>query len=190
MSIPSKFRDNRLIIGNTWVNGPYFRVSAMQKDFLDIDRFDQSILTILAEDGRVSVADLARRIGLSKSPTQARLKRLEAEGIITGYRALLDPIRLGLDHVAFVEVSMSDTREKALAEFNAAVRRVAEIEQAHMIASNFDYLLKVRTGSMSEYRAVLAEKISSLPHVANTSTFVAMEAVKETGLSGAIERIG
>ena len=159
----------------------------VQKDFPGLDQFDQALLTILAEDGRISVADLARRIGLSKSPTQARLKRLEAEGVITGYRAMLDPIRLGLDHVAFVEVRLSDTREKALSEFNTAVRKIAQIEQAHMIASNFDYLLKVRTGSMSEYRAVLAEKISALPHVANTSTFVAMEAVKETGLLGGLD---
>lgn len=153
------------------------------------DRFDRLILTELASDGRLSVADLARRIGLSKSPTQTRLKRLEAAGYITGYRALVDPIRLGLDHVAFVEVRLTDTREKALAAFNAAVRRVGEIEQAHMIASNFDYLLKIRTRSMSEYRAVLAEKISTLPHVASTSTFVAMEAVKETGLLGPLENV-
>ncbi|WP_170390936.1 Lrp/AsnC family transcriptional regulator [Ruegeria arenilitoris] len=162
----------------------------MRNDFPGLDRFDRAILSMVAEDGRISVADLARRIGLSKSPTQARLKRLESEGIITGYRAMLDPIRLGLDHVAFVEVRLTDTREKALAEFNAAVRKVPEIEQAHMIASNFDYLLKVRTGSMTEYRAVLAEKISSLPHVASTSTFVAMEAVKETGLADAIDGAG
>ncbi|MCL6284042.1 Lrp/AsnC ligand binding domain-containing protein [Ruegeria sp. 2012CJ41-6] len=153
-------------------------------DFPDLDRFDQAILKILSGDGRISVADLARRIGLSKSPTQARLRRLEKEGFIAGYRALIDPIRLGLDHVAFVEVRLKDTREKALAEFNAAVRQLGEIEQAHMIASNFDYLLKIRTQSMSQYRAVLAEKISTLPHVASTSTFVAMEAVKETGLQG------
>lgn len=155
----------------------------------DLDRYDRAILRQLAEDGRISVADLARRIGLSKTPTQARLKRLEATGIITGYRALVDPIRLGLDHVAFVEVRLSDTREKALAEFNAAVRRIGEVEQAHMIASNFDYLLKVRTHSMTEYRAVLAERISSLPHVSSTSTFVAMEAVKEPGMLGALESV-
>ena len=69
-------------------------------------------------------------------------------------------------------------------------RKVGEIEQAHMIASNFDYLLKIRTSSMSEYRTVLAEEISSLPHVASTLTFVAMEAVKETGLSGGGEAAG
>ncbi|ATG43050.1 putative proline dehydrogenase transcriptional activator [Phaeobacter piscinae] len=151
----------------------------MQMDFPGMDRFDQAILAALGEDGRMSIADLARRIGLSKTPTQARLRRLEAEGIITGYRALIDPIRLGLDHVAFVEVKLTDTREAALAKFNAALARVPEIEQAHLMASHFDYLLKVRTRSMSAYRAVLGEKISALPHVASTSTYVAMQAVIE-----------
>lgn len=150
------------------------------KDTLEMDRFDRSILDVLARDGRISITDLAKEIGLSKSPTQARLRRLEASGIIIGYRALMDPIRLALDHVAFVEVRLSDTREAALAAFNAAVAKVGEIEQAHMIAGNFDYLLKVRTRNMADYRSVLGEKISSLPHVAGTSTYVAMQAVKET----------
>lgn len=149
----------------------------------DLDSFDRKILDILAVDGRISVTELARRIGLSKSPTQARLKRLEDHGIILGYRALFDPIRLGRDHVAFVEVKLSDTREAALSAFNQAVIRVPEVEQCHLIAGAFDYLLKVRTAGMIGYRAVLAEKISTLPHVANTSTYVAMQAVKEEGLA-------
>ena len=153
-------------------------------DLQAFDRFDRSILQVLAEDARISVADLARRIGLSKSPTQARLRRLEQTGVILGYRALLDPIRLGLDHVAFVEVRLSDTREAALTAFNVAIRQVPEIEQAHMIAGNFDYLLKIRTRNMAQYRAFLGDVISTLPHVAATSTFVAMEAVKEVMLPG------
>lgn len=158
-----------------------FGAKTVQMNFSDLDRYDRAILSVLAEDGRISVADLARRIGLSKSPTQTRLKRLESEGVITGYRALVDPIRLGLDHVAFVEVKLDDTREAALSRFNAAVVKVPEIEQVHMMASHFDYLLKVRTRSMSAYREVLGERISSLPHVASTSTYVAMQAVKEDG---------
>ena len=161
----------------------------MQNDWPGLDRFDRMILSVLASEGRISIADLARRIGLSKSPTQARLRRREAEGIIRGYRALIDPIRLGLDHVAFVEVRLTDTREKALAAFNAAVARVGEVEQVHMIAGNFDYLMKIRTRSMSEYRAVLAEKVSTLPYVASTSTYVAMQAVKEDGLLGPLENV-
>lgn len=149
----------------------------------EVDPFDRKILNILSVEGRISVTELARRIGLSKSPTQARLKRLEESGVIRGYRALYDPIRLDRDHVAFVEVKLTDTRESALAAFNAAVMKVPEIEQCHLIAGAFDYLLKVRTAGMTGYRAVLAEKISTLPHVANTSTYVAMQAVKEEGLS-------
>lgn len=147
-----------------------------------LDRFDQAILRALAGDGRMAVTELARRIGLTKTPTQARVKRLEELGVIAGYRAILDPIRMGLAHVAFVEVRLSDTREAALQAFNRAVRAVQEIEECHMMASSFDYLLKVRTGDITAYRRVMGERISSLPHVASTSTFVAMEAVKEAGL--------
>jgi Lrp/AsnC family leucine-responsive transcriptional regulator len=146
---------------------------------VELDRFDDAILRVLAVEGRISATELARRIGLSKSPTQARMKRLEDAGIITGYRANLDPIRMGLAHVAFVEVRLSDTREAALQAFNKAVMAVPEVEQCHMIASRFDYLLKVRTADIQDYRRVLAEQISALPHVAGTSTYVAMEAVKE-----------
>lgn len=147
-----------------------------------IDRYDRKILDVVAVEGRISVTELARRIGLSKSPTQARLKRLEDAGMIRGYRALFDPIQLGRDHVAFVEVKLSDTREAALAAFNDAVLRIPEVEQCHLIAGQFDYLLKVRTSSMSDYRLVLAEKVSTLPFLANTSTYVAMQAVKEEGV--------
>ncbi|MBS3785573.1 MAG: Lrp/AsnC ligand binding domain-containing protein [Gammaproteobacteria bacterium] len=146
-----------------------------------LDRLDHSILRVLAVEGRISVAELARRVGRSKSPTQARLRRLEAMGVIRGYRALLDPIALGVAHVAFVEVKLLDTREAALRAFNEAARQIPEIEECHLIAGGFDYLLKVRTESIDTYRRVLAENISSLPHVASTSTFVAMEAVKELG---------
>ena len=153
---------------------------AGEMESLDLDRFDRAILTILQTEGRITAVELARRVGLSKSPVQARLKRLEESGIITGYRAMLDPIRMGLSHVAFVEVRLSDTREAALQAFNKAVLAIAEVEQCHMIASRFDYLLKVRTADIQAYRRVLAERISALPHVAGTSTYVAMEAVRES----------
>ena len=152
----------------------------MRAELPSLDRFDAAIVRVMATDGRISVTELARRIGLSKSPTQARLRRLEEEGVITGYRALLDPVRMGLAHVAFVEVKLSDTRETALRAFNAAVLDVPEIEECHMIAGGFDYLLKVRTADIVSYRRVLAEQVSGLPHVASTSTYVTMEAVKDS----------
>ncbi|GGE29055.1 AsnC family transcriptional regulator [Agaricicola taiwanensis] len=148
----------------------------------DLDLFDRRILDAVATNGRISVTDLAEIVGLTKTPCQVRLKRLISEGYIEGFRAVLNPQKLGLDHVAFTEVTLSDTREAALQEFNAAVKKIREIEECHMIAGRFDYLLKVRTASISRYRLVLGEKISNLPHVSNTSTSVVMQSVKEKGM--------
>ncbi len=147
----------------------------------ELDQFDRKIIDALVEDGRLSITDLSEKVGLSKTPCQVRLKRLMAEGYITGFKASLDPRKFGLDHIAFAEVKLSDTREAALSEFNAAVKKIREVEECHMIAGSFDYLLKVRTADIRRYRLVLGEKISSLPHVSSTSTFVVMQSVKDRG---------
>lgn len=125
------------------------------------------------------MAALSQQVGLSKTPVQARVRQMEKHGIIRGYRADVDREKLGEGHVAFVQVKLSDTRSKALEAFNKAVFDIPHIEQCHMIAASFDYLLKVRTNDMASYRQVLGERISSLPHVSQTSTFVAMETVKD-----------
>jgi len=147
-----------------------------------LDRIDIAILRILATEGRIAISALADRVGLSKSPCQVRVKRLQSTGYIRGYRAILDPVKLGQDHIAFAEVRLTDTTEKALSAFNAAVMNVPEIEECHMIAGSFDYLLKVRTSDIATYRRILGETISALPHVASSSTHVSMQAVKEHGL--------
>ena len=146
-----------------------------------LDQFDRQIIDILSREGRLSITKLAKRIGLSNSPCQARLKRLQDQGYILGYRAILDPQKLRLEHVAFTEVKLSDTTERALSKFNKAVLKIPEIEQCHMIAGAFDYLLKVRTTDIRAYRRILGETISNLPHVANTSTYVSMQSVKDAG---------
>lgn len=146
---------------------------------VDLDEFDRKILAILRQNGRITYTELAQQVGLSKTPCQQRVRRLVESGVIVGFRAIVDPAKVGKDHVAFTEVKLSDTREAALNQFNAAVRQIPEVEECHMIASSFDYLLKVRTSDIRKYRIVLGEEISNLPHVASTSTFVAMETVRE-----------
>ena len=128
------------------------------------------------------MTDLAARVGLSKTPVTARVRRLEDAGVIAGYHAALSARRLGLDHIAFVELRLSDTRERALQAFNTAVRMIPEVEECHMIAGGFDYLLKVRTHDIAAYRRVLSERISALPHVASTSTYVSIETVRGPGV--------
>ena len=151
----------------------------MSEDFLD--QIDHRILRALRANGRLSMVALGEQVGLSKTPVTARVRRLEEAGYIRGYRAELDAGKLGLEHVAFVEVRLSDTREAALQAFNTAIREIPEVEACHMIAGGFDYLVKVRTSNVRDYRRVLGEKISQLPHIASTSTYVSMESVLDQG---------
>lgn len=143
----------------------------------ELDAFDRRILEILAQDGRISITDLASRVGLSKTPCQHRFRKLVAEGYIDGFRAVLNPSKMGIDHIAFAEVKLTNTSEEALRAFNTAVKKIIEVEECHMIAGRLDYLLKIRTRDIKRYRHVLGERISALPYVASTSTNVAMETV-------------
>lgn len=144
-----------------------------------LDTVDRKILAELTQNARIPVAELARKVGLSKTPVALRIRHLEQIGLITGYRAILSPLKLGLTNVTYLEVSMNDTRETALQQFNAAVRAIPEVEECYMIAGSYDYLLKIRSRDMIHFRQILAEKISVLPHISNTSSHVSMEAVVE-----------
>ena len=144
-----------------------------------LDAIDAKILKILATEGRLPAAEIARRVGLSTSPCQARIRKLENSGGILGYRAVLNPAMLDLEHVAFTEVKLGNTSESTLRAFNEMVRDIPEIEECHLIAGSFDYLLKVRTKDIRAFRTVLAERITKLPGLASTSTHISMESVKE-----------
>ena len=110
-----------------------------------IDKIDQEILRLLANNGRIKLSDLAKEVNLSISPCQARLKKLEEKKYILGYHARVNFEQLQKAHVAFVQVVLSDTRINSLENFNREVNKLESVEQCHMIAGSFDYLLKVRT---------------------------------------------
>lgn len=145
----------------------------------DLDAIDRKILKALQADGRITVTELAGAVNLSKTPCTERIKRLERDGHITGYGAKLDPEMLGLPVVVFVQVGLEHTRTSVLDRFNSEVARIPEVEAVHMIAGNFDYLLKVRARDMAHYRKVLGDRIGTLPGVAQTHTFAVMETVKD-----------
>ena len=138
-----------------------------------------NIINTLVRDGRISMGSLADIVGLSKTPVTQRVKKLEQQGVIEGYGARINHGKLDLEHIAFVQITLSDTRSAALDAFNQAVCQHPKIEQCHMIAGAFDYLLKIRTRDISQYRKLLGETLSALPHVSHTSTFVVMETIKE-----------
>ena len=143
-----------------------------------LDKFDWRILEVVQRDGRLSLADLSEHVGLSKTPCQIRLKRLEEEGFITGYHARLNMRKIRKNYVVFIQVKLEATSRRHLEQFNAAVRKIDAIQSCHMMAGGFDYLLKVRCRNMDEYRIILTDHINDLPGVNQTTTFPVMEEVK------------
>ena len=147
-----------------------------------LDRTDRKILAALQQDGRIAGVELADKIGLSPTATGARLTRRVREGYVTGYRAMLDPHKLGLDLLVFVEVYLDKTTPDAFERFAAAVRRAPEVLECHMVAGGFDYLIKTRVADMGAYRRFLGEVVLALPAVRETRTYAVMEEVKTDGV--------
>lgn len=145
-----------------------------------MDRIDRKILAELQGEARLSVVEIARRVGLTKTPCAERIRKLERNGVIRGYHAELDPDAVGAGHVVMVQVLLTSTSGHDLKRFNEGARRIPEIESCHMIAGDFDYLLKVRTRDIAAYREVMSDKISELPCVRQTHTYVVMEVVKDS----------
>ncbi len=144
----------------------------------DLDKFDWRILDAVQSNGRLALADLSDRVGLSKTPCQIRLKRLEEEGFITSYHARLNMRKIRKNYVVFIQVKLEATSRRHLEQFNAAVKKMDAIQSCHMMAGGFDYLLKVRCRNMEEYRGILTDNINSLPGVYQTTTVPVMEEVK------------
>ena len=151
-----------------------------------LDRIDRKILIELQHDGRVSNVELARRVGLSATPCLERVKKLEREGYIVGYKAVVYLAKLGQGLSVYVEVTITKTSPDVFDEFSAAVKKHDEIIECHLVSGNFDFLLKTRVNDMSEYRGVLGDILLKLPNVSESRTYVVMEEVK--GEQGVIIR--
>ncbi len=155
-----------------------------------LDPTDVKILRELQEDGRLSNVELARRINLSPAACLERVKRLQNDGIIQRYVALLDPHRLDAGMLVFVEVVLDRTTPDNFEDFKGTVLRMPQIMECHMVAGGFDYLVKARVRDMNEYRLFLGELLSTARGVRETHTYAVMEEVKSVtaiplgGLSG------
>ncbi|MBC5784007.1 Lrp/AsnC ligand binding domain-containing protein [Ramlibacter sp. USB13] len=146
----------------------------------DLDRIDLKILEVLQADGRISNLKLAEAVALSPTAVLARVQRLTREGYVVGYEARLDPVKLGLGMLVFVEVLLDRTTPNVFDAFKAAVQVHPQILECHMVAGGFDYLLKTRMADMQAYRDFAGTVLWQLPGVRETRTYAVMEEVKDT----------
>ena len=149
-----------------------------KQQLITLDEIDRNILRELQENGRISNVELSKRIGLSPTPCLERVKRLEKNGVIKSYTALLDPDYLNASLLVYIEITLNRSSADVFDRFNQAVEQADEILECHLVSGDFDYLLKTRVADMSAYRKVLSETLLALPDIKDSRTYVVMEEVK------------
>jgi len=145
-----------------------------------LDRVDLKILDVLQREGRISITELAERISLSATPCSERVKRLEREGVITGYHARVNPAALGRTLLVFLEIKLSAKSGDVFEKVRKELLYVPEVMECHLVSGDFDYLVKARLSEMNEYRRLLGEILKRLPASAESRSYVVMEEIKET----------
>ncbi|TCL02147.1 MULTISPECIES: Lrp/AsnC family transcriptional regulator [Sodalis] len=142
-----------------------------------MDKIDRNILAELQSDGRLSLTELADKVGLSLSPCHRRVRALEAAGVIRGYRANLDPGSLGFNFSAIVFVTLREGDRNSVKAFEAAVLEISQIIQAQRLFGDPDYLLNVITRDLQAFQQLYDEKLSAMPGVQRLTSTLVMKTV-------------
>lgn len=142
-----------------------------------LDSFDQAILSALQEDGRITNQELADRIGLSPSPCLRRTKRLESEGFVSAYVALVDPQKLGLDVTAFVRVRLDSQDDRHLEQFESAIAGFPEVMECYLMTGEADYQLRIIVPSLAAFEEFLRHRLTRIAGVAQVTTSFALRPV-------------
>jgi DNA-binding Lrp family transcriptional regulator len=150
-----------------------------------MDAVDRNILAALQEDGRLTITDLAARVGLSVSPCHRRLRELERSGAIRGYRAVVNGDALGLGFEALVFITMRQEDRETLRGFEAGIAGIPHVVQAERLFGDPDYLLRIVTADLAAYQRLQDEELSALPGIQRmTSTLVMKRVVHDRALPG------
>ncbi len=144
-----------------------------------IDAIDAKILRLLADNAKISNAELAQSVGLTTSPCWQRVRRLEQEGYITGYHAHIDQSKLGTTETVFVEVSLEHHDRDALQAFGENIKHLDEVLEAFMTSGDYDYLLKVAVAGTRGYEEFLTRRLSRIPGIRQSRSVFSLRCVKE-----------
>lgn len=156
-------------------------MSAQKLPLPELDPIDRRLLAALQENGRLTATELADRIGLTTSPCLRRLRILEDAGVIRGYAAVLDQVKLGLPVSVFVSIKLERQSEDAMQRFEAAVRRCPEVIECYLMTGPRDYLLRVVARDLPDYERFVKETLTRIDGIANIESSFALGQVKHSG---------
>ncbi|MCX7251441.1 MAG: AsnC family transcriptional regulator [Burkholderiales bacterium] len=146
----------------------------------ELDRLDRKILDALQRNGRITMTELGEQIGLSTSPCAERVRRLERQGVITGYHARVNPQAIGRTLLVFVEITLTSKSGEVFEAVRREMLYLPEVMECHLVSGSFDYLVKARLHAMSDYRDLLGSILKKIPVPAQSHSYVVMEEVKES----------
>ena len=146
----------------------------------DLDKIDVKIVTALQDNARLTMTELAERVGLSVSPCAERVRRLEREKYILGYHAHLNPHAFGQALLVFVEIKLTATSGAIFESFKREVRKLPNVLECHLVSGEFDYLIKARIPEMNAYRRLLGDMLLGLPGARESRSYIVMEEIKES----------
>lgn len=146
----------------------------------ELDRIDRKILDLLQRQGRMSMTELGEQIGLSTSPCAERVKRMERQGVITGYHARIDPKLVEKPLLVFVEITLTTKSGEVFDQVRNQIANMPEVLECHLVSGSFDYLVKARLSAMTQYRDLLSNILNQIPVPSQSHSYVVMEEVKES----------
>lgn len=146
---------------------------------IELDEISQKILRELTRNGRITNIDLAEKVGLSPSACLRRVQELERSGVISGYRAVINPTALGVGIIAYVTVGLSEHTKFAQKSFEESISKSPEVRECHNTTGNFEYLLRVESRDLASYKHFHSEVLGALPHVQSLTTYVVMGSPKD-----------
>ena len=147
-----------------------------------MDKINYLILRTLQADGRISIQDLAAKVGLTPSPCLRRVRMLEEQGVLKGYAAVVDEARYGLPVTVFVRVRLDRHSEERVGRFERSVKAIAEILECHLLAGDFDYMLRVLVPDLRAYEDFVRHHIHTIPGIAAVETSFAYGTIKKTSV--------
>jgi Lrp/AsnC family leucine-responsive transcriptional regulator len=147
---------------------------------MQLDAIDRRILETLQKQGRLSNQELSERVGLSPSASHRRVQRLEEEGYIKGYVALLDPKKLGRTTTVFVEITLAGQADEVLDAFEKAVQRIPEVLECHLMSGSADFLLKVAALDTEDFARIHRRSLATIPGVQGIQSSFALRTVRQT----------
>ncbi len=144
-----------------------------------LDDLDHRILRELQRDGRISNLDLAGRVGLSPSACLRRVQQMERAGVISGYRAVVNPEAIDVGFIAYVAVGLSQHTKKDQRAFESAITRAPEVRECHNVTGTIEYILRVEARDLAAYKHFHTEVLGALPQVSTITSYIVMESPKD-----------